>query len=91
MGFVAEKNITEVLQILPSNAIFYFAKPTNNRGRHPQDYEDLLKKSKIIYKIFDTVQEAYLFAKQQLKKEEMIFIGGSNFVVGEFLQKNLEE
>ena len=91
LGFVAEKNITEVLQILPGNSTFYFAKPSNNRGRHPQDYEDLLKKSKIIYKIFDTVQEAYLFAKQQLKKEEMIFIGGSNFVVGEFLQNNLEE
>lgn len=90
-GFVAEKNITEVLQILPGNSTFYFAKPTNNRGRHPQDYEDLLKKSKIIYKIFETVQDAYLFAKQQLKKDEMIFIGGSNFVVGEFLQKNLEE
>ena len=90
LGFVAEKNINEVLQILPANATFYFAKPDNNRGRHPQDYEDLLKKSKIIYKIFDTVQEAYLFAKQQLKKEEMIFIGGSNFVVGEFLEKNLE-
>ena len=91
LGFVAEKNINEVLQILPANSTFYFAKPANNRGRHPQDYEDLLKKSKIIYKIFDTVQEAYLFAKQQLKKEEMIFIGGSNFVVGEFLEKNLED
>ena len=90
LGFVSEKNINEVLQILPANATFYFAKPNNNRGRHPQDYEDLLKKSKIIYKIFDAVQEAYLFAKQQLKKEEMIFIGGSNFVVGEFLEKNLE-
>ena len=90
LGFVAEKNINEVLQILPANSTFYFTKPANNRGRHPQDYEDLLKKSKIIYKIFDTVQEAYLFAKQQLKKEEMIFIGGSNFVVGEFLEKNLE-
>ena len=91
LGFVAEKNIDEVLQILPGNSTFYFARPANNRGRHPQDYEDLLKKSKIIYKIFETVQDAYLFAKQQLKKDEMIFIGGSNFVVGEFLQKNLEE
>ncbi len=90
LGFVAEKNINEVLQILPANSTFYFAKPANNRGRQPQDYEDLLKKYKINYKIFDTVQEAYLFAKQQLKKEEMIFIGGSNFVVGEFLEKNLE-
>ncbi|WHF50837.1 folylpolyglutamate synthase/dihydrofolate synthase family protein [Chryseobacterium gotjawalense] len=91
LGFVSEKNINEVLQILPDHSIFYFAKPTNNRGRHPEDYEDLLKKSKINYKIFNTVQEAYLFAKQEVKKEEMIFIGGSNFVVGEFLEKNLED
>lgn len=91
LGFVADKKIEEVLQILPKDSIFYFAKPKVNRGRHPEDYEDLLKKSKINYKIFPTVQESYLFAKQQLKKEEMIFIGGSNFVVGEFLEKNLEE
>lgn len=91
LGFVAEKNIDDVLQILPQNSIFYFAKPSNNRGRHPMNYEVLLKKSKINYKIFNTIQDAYVFAKQQLKKEEMIFIGGSNFVVGEFLQKNLEE
>ena len=90
LGFVAEKNINEVLQILPTNSCFYFAKPANNRGRQPQDYEDLLKKYKINYKIFNSIQEAYLFAKQQLKNEEMIFIGGSNFVVGEFLEKNLQ-
>ncbi|MGA9212178.1 bifunctional folylpolyglutamate synthase/dihydrofolate synthase [Kaistella sp.] len=91
LGFVSEKNINEVLQILPEHSTFYFAKPANNRGRHPQDYEDLLKKSKINYKIFNTVQEAYVFAKQEVKQEEMIFIGGSNFVVGEFLEKNLED
>ncbi|QDP85249.1 bifunctional folylpolyglutamate synthase/dihydrofolate synthase [Chryseobacterium sp. SNU WT5] len=90
LGFVAEKNIDEVLQILPVHAVFHFVKPKVNRGRHPEDYENLLKKSKINYKIFSTVDEAYLFAKQQLKKEEMIFIGGSNFIVGEFLEKNLE-
>ena len=91
LGFVADKKIEEVLQILPDHAIFYFVKPNVNRGRDPEGYEDLLKKSKINYKIFPTVQHAYLFAKQQLKKEEMIFVGGSNFVVGEFLEKNLEE
>ena len=91
LGFVAEKNITDVLQILPKNSTFYFAKPANNRGRHPKDYEDLLKKVKINYKIFNTIQDAYLFAKQEVKQEEMIFIGGSNFVVGEFLEKNLEK
>lgn len=91
LGFVQEKKIDDVLAILPGNATYYFAKPNVNRGRHPREYEDLLKKFKINYKIFDELQSAYLSAKQNIKKNEMIFVGGSNFIVGEFLQKNLEE
>lgn len=90
LGFVNDKKIDDVMHLLPQNSQFYFAKPSINRGRRPQDYEDLLKKSKINYKIFDSVQEAYLSAKQECTNEEMIFIGGSNFVVGDFLEKNLE-
>jgi dihydrofolate synthase/folylpolyglutamate synthase len=90
LGFVNDKKIDEVMKILPENSEFYFAKPSIHRGRHPEDYENLLVEAKISYKIFDSVQEAYLSAKEQCTNEEMIFIGGSNFVVGEFLEKNLE-
>ncbi|MGK6343419.1 bifunctional folylpolyglutamate synthase/dihydrofolate synthase [Chryseobacterium sp. DT-3] len=90
LGFVNDKKIDEVMALLPENSEFYFAKPSINRGRHPEDYENLLQEAKISYTIFDSVQEAYLSAKEQCTKEEMIFIGGSNFVVGEFLEKNLE-
>lgn len=91
LGFVNDKKIDDVMRILPENSVFYFAKPSIHRGRHPQDYRDLLDDTKISYKIFDSVQEAYVSAKQQAIPEEMIFIGGSNFVVGEFLEKNLTD
>jgi len=90
LGFVNDKKIDEVLQILPSNASYYFVKPNIQRGRHPHEYEDLLKKSKISYKIFETVQDGYLAAKQYCTNKEIIFIGGSNFVVGDFFEKNLD-
>ncbi|SIT14417.1 bifunctional folylpolyglutamate synthase/dihydrofolate synthase [Chryseobacterium gambrini] len=90
LGFVNDKKIDEVMKILPDNSQFYFAKPAIHRGRHPEDYENLLVDAKIFYKIFDSVQQAYLSAKEQCTNKEMIFIGGSNFVVGEFLEKNLE-
>ena len=90
LGFVNDKKIDDVMKILPENSDFYFAKPSIFRGRHPEDYENLLREAKISYKIFNSVQEAYLSAKEQCTNEEMIFIGGSNFVVGEFLEKNLE-
>lgn len=89
LGFVNDKKIDDVIPMLPSEAHFYFVKPSVGRGRHPEDYEDLLKKSNLNYKIFDSVQAGYLAAKQNCKKDEMIFVGGSNFVVGDFLEKNL--
>ncbi|WP_294265089.1 folylpolyglutamate synthase/dihydrofolate synthase family protein [uncultured Chryseobacterium sp.] len=90
LGFVNDKKIDVVMKILPENSTFYFAKPSIHRGRHPEDYENMLQEAKISYKIFNSVQEAHLSAKEQCTAEEMIFIGGSNFVVGEFLEKNLE-
>ncbi|HCR76167.1 MAG TPA: bifunctional folylpolyglutamate synthase/dihydrofolate synthase [Chryseobacterium sp.] len=90
LGFVNDKKIDEVMKILPDNSQYYFAKPAIHRGRHPEDYENLLVDAKIFYKIFDSIQQAYLSAKEECTNEEMIFIGGSNFVVGEFLEKNLE-
>lgn len=91
LGFVNDKKIDEVLRILPENATYYFVKPSINRGRNPLEYEELLKKSKINYKIFQDVNSGYLSAIQNVRDGEMIFIGGSNFVVGEFLEKNLQK
>lgn len=90
LGFVKDKKIEEVLQILPENSTFYFTTPYLNRGRDPKEYEDLLQHAEISYKIFQNVQEAYLAVKQNVKENEMICIGGSNFIVGEFLEKNLQ-
>ena len=75
------------MTFLPRDAKYYFAKPSINRGRDPKDYENLLVDAKIFYKIFNSVQEAYISAKQDSTDEDLIFIGGSNFVVGDFLEK----
>ena len=90
LGFVNDKKIDEVLKILPENAQYYFVKPKISRGRHPKDYENLLFSSKINFQIFDSVESGFQESRKNLKQGEMIFIGGSNFVVGEFLEKNLE-
>lgn len=89
LGFVNDKKIDEVLKILPQNAQYYFVKPSISRGRSPKEYEDLLISAKIDFQIFETVDAGFQAAKIKCKPEEMIFVGGSNFVVGEFLEKNL--
>lgn len=89
LGFVNDKKIDEVLKILPKNAQYYFVKPSISRGRNPKEYENLLISAKIDFQIFETVDAGFQAAKIKCKPEEMIFVGGSNFVVGEFLEKNL--
>ena len=91
LGFVNDKKIDEVLKILPARARYYFVKPAINRGRNPKEYEDLLISAKIDYEIFGSVNVGFSAAKARCLDSEMIFIGGSNFVVGEFLEKNLSE
>lgn len=91
LGFVNDKKIDDVLRLLPKNEYYYFVKPSVNRAKDPEDYKNLLKKEKINFKIFDSVSLGYQYAKGQCKADEMIFIGGSNFVVGDFLEKNLEK
>lgn len=91
LGFVNDKKIDEVLKILPERVRYYFVKPAINRGRNPKEYEDLLISAKIDYEIFESVNVGFSAAKARCLDSEMIFIGGSNFVVGEFLEKNLSE
>lgn len=91
LGFVNDKKIDEVLKILPHNAYYYFVKPEINRGRHPVEYKDLLLNAKINFQIFDSVNAGFQQAMASCSPQEMIFVGGSNFVVGEFLEKNLSE
>ena len=90
LGFVNDKKIDEVIQLLPELENFYFVKPSIARGRNPQEYEDMMRYANLKYQIFNDVQSGYLKAKENCKEGELIFIGGSNFVVGEFLEKNLE-
>ncbi|WP_336665032.1 folylpolyglutamate synthase/dihydrofolate synthase family protein [Elizabethkingia meningoseptica] len=89
LGFVNDKKIDEVIPLLPKKEKFYFVKPSIQRGRNPQEYEDLIQKENLNYQIFNDVQSGYLAALENCKNDEMIFIGGSNFVIGDFLEKNL--
>lgn len=85
LGFVKDKDISEVLMMVPEEGRYYFVKPAIKRGRDPKDYELQLKEAGIEYEIFDEVMKGFMCAREKMKTGEMIFVGGSNFVVGDFL------
>jgi dihydrofolate synthase/folylpolyglutamate synthase len=57
------------MNLLPENSEFYFAKPSINRGRHPEDYENFLRKQNF-YKIFNSVDEGISSAKERCTRKK---------------------
>lgn len=84
-GMVNDKDITEVLKLLPTNAIYYFTKASIFRAM-PED-ELMMKANTLGLKgnCYGTVEEATKAALDDAAVDDVIFIGGSNFVVAEAL------
>ncbi len=82
-GMVSDKNPTEILSLLPMEAEFYFCKPDVPRGMDVQELQTAAASIGIEGKVYDSVQSAYQSALARAKANDLIFIGGSTFVVAE--------
>ena len=85
LGFVNDKNLDDILPLFPKNAQYYFCKPDIARGLEVSILYKKALEFDLIGKIFDSVARAYEAAVSDSKKNDIIFIGGSNFVVAEVL------
>ncbi len=86
LGMVNDKDIDRVLKLLPSTANYYFCQAKIPRA---MDKDYLFNKAKNIGlkgKVYDSVKEAYKTARQNSKNNDLIFIGGSTFIVAEVLE-----
>jgi dihydrofolate synthase/folylpolyglutamate synthase len=86
---VNDKDIDTVLGLLPTDAVYYFTQPASSRA---MPAEELLKRWQRIHPMycspisaFATVKDALAAAQKEATKEDVIFIGGSNYVVGEVI------
>jgi len=84
-GVVADKNPDAVLRLLPTDAVYYFTRADIPRAL---DEKELAKKAAgfgLNGDSYDSVLEAFNTAKLNAGKDDLIFIGGSTFVVAEIL------
>ena len=88
LGMVNDKDIDDVLALLPENAIYYFTQPKTQRAMAAQElltrWEQMGRSHAVA--IADA-QQAVSEAQQQATAEDIIFIGGSNYLVGEVLSE----
>ena len=92
-GMVDDKDVDVVMQLLPRNAVYYFTQAKTHRAipaaRMLELWQETLAKyqlSTVNYQ-FTSVSDAILAAQKEATDEDIIFIGGSNYVVGEALQQ----
>lgn len=82
-GMVNDKDIDAVLKMLPKSATYYFCKPDIPRGLDPEKLHSAAKKISLHGKAHTSVKNALIAAKAIAGKEDLIFVGGSTFVVAE--------
>jgi dihydrofolate synthase/folylpolyglutamate synthase len=83
LGAVNDKAINKILVQLPKNAIYYFCKPNLPRGLEADSLKTQAQMYGLEGNVYTSVQTAIEAAKQAAKADDMIFIGGSTFVVAE--------
>ena len=87
-GMVSDKDIDVVLNLLPEEAVYYFTQPNTSRALPAAELQAKWHALHPMHKYnmcFDSVCNAIAAAKEQAIAEDIIFIGGSNYVVGEAL------
>ena len=85
LGVVADKNLDAILPLFPKNAIYYFCKPAVIRGLAEAKLQQKARAYELIGASYVSVSEAYKSAMTAAKTKDLIFIGGSTFVVAEIL------
>lgn len=85
IGFVNDKDLSNVLSLMPTEAKYYFCKADIPRGLHA----DILKEKAVEYhlkgKAYNSVKNAFTAARKAASERDLIFVGGSIYVVAEVI------
>lgn len=84
-GMVNDKDVSSVLELMPKDAKYYFTRASIERALTP---EEIAKKA-LVYGLrgdtYDNIKQAIDAAKQNADENDLIFIGGSSFIVADAL------
>ena len=84
-GVVNDKDLDKILPLFPKNAKYYFCKPNIPRGLEANILQEKCLEFGLIGILNNSVATAYKKALLEANTNDMIFIGGSTFVVAEIL------
>ncbi len=83
LGSVNDKDLSKTLGLFPKEAQYFFAKPNIPRGLAAEQLQEKAAAFGLQGKCYSSVKNAWRAAKRRASDQDVIFIGGSTFVVAE--------
>ena len=84
-GVVSDKDLDSIVSLLPKNAAYYFCKPNVQRGLDENLLKEYFLDKGFTGNSYSSVNEALHAAKLNANTDDLIYVGGSTFVVAEVL------
>jgi len=84
-GVVNDKDLSAILHLFPKEAVYYFCKPDIPRGLNQEELQNQCLKYGLEGSTYQSVRMAYNSALKNASKKDLVFIGGSTFVVAEVI------
>lgn len=83
IGMVSDKDIRQVLSLMPQQATYYFAKADIPRGLAATELQQTAAEIGLKGEVYPTVKAALDAAWKAAEDDELVFVGGSTFTVAE--------
>ena len=84
-GVVNDKDLNSIVPLMPQNATYYFCKPNIERGLDAKKLHEVFNDFGFIGNAYTSVSEALTKAKSIANPDDLIYVGGSTFVVAEIV------
>lgn len=84
-GFSADKDVEQILRLMPADAEYLFCKPSSPRGLAAEELSAMGNAAGLHGHAISSVKDAVDYARRHTPDGGSIFVGGSNFVIADFL------
>ena len=88
-GLVEDKDIYTIMSLLPKNATYYYTKGNTKRAFPETSLKIFGEQFGLKGECYPTVEDAYQAAMQGATNEDFIFVGGSTYVVADFMKTRI--
>lgn len=85
MGMVNDKDISTVLSMMPKHAVYYFTQASVKRAMPCRDFKAKAAEYGLEGDAYPTVRQAYEAALHDASQNDLVFVGGSSFIVADLL------